>query len=60
MGNGPLPSPQGLSMSHIFCWTPGAPWDARFQPQRGDLTKPRPTAWVKRYTPLGFASPERA
>jgi hypothetical protein len=44
MGNGALPSPEGLGMSHIFGWTPGAPWDARFQPQRGDLTKPRPPA----------------
>ena len=30
------------------------------QPQRGDLTKPRPPAWVEKFTPLGFASPERA
>ena len=35
-------------------------WDARLQPQRGDLTKPRPPAWVEKFTPLGFASPERA
>jgi len=60
MGNGPLPSPQGLGMSHIFCWTPGAPWDASSQPQRGDVTKPRPPAWVKSLPQWGFASPERA
>jgi hypothetical protein len=36
------------------------PRDARFQPHRGDLTKSRPLAWVKKFTALGFASPERA
>jgi len=27
----------------------------RLQPQRGDLTQPRPTAWVNEVVPLGFA-----
>ena len=56
----PLPSPQGLSVTHIFGWTQGVCGNVRLQPRRGDLTKPRPTAWVKKISPLKFASPERA
>ena len=33
--------------------------DVVFEPQRGDLTKPRPTAWVNK-TPINPRSPEGA
>jgi len=31
-----------------------------FEPQRGELSQPRPTAWVKRPNPFQAASPEGA
>ena len=48
----PTPLKRNLIMSQIICRTPGAPWDARFQPQRGDLTKPRPTGLGQKVHPL--------
>ena len=43
-------------------WPMVFPQDAQraFEPQRGDLSQPRPTAWVKRPNPFQTASPEGA
>jgi len=59
-GIGSLPSPKGLSVSHVFCWTPGGAW---FQPQRGELSRPagpgqRPGSGIPSHSRL--ASPEGA
>jgi len=72
-GSDPSPGPRRLekapSRSTLSPWADlypylrldtGAPSDARVKPRRGELTQPRPPAWVKRFIPLGFTSPEGA
>ena len=46
----------GLIFTHIFGWIQVCRHE-RFQPQRGDLTQPRPTAWVKKFIPPTIPKP---
>jgi len=58
---GSFPSSNGLSLSHILCWTPGVrALLMPNEPRRGGLAQPRPTAWVREPVPFLAASPERA
>jgi len=50
----PLPPPYQLIFTHIFCWIPGC--GRCIQPQRGSLAKPRPTAWVRKFTLFQFSA----